>query len=103
MIKPNSMIRAFKLVLSTASLFLLLLTLKIPVLVHEMILVEVWKQKVFPILCQLQDFNPKNTFHLYMVVSVKHEMKNDDSLAVLMADYMYSLILPFRSTMKLQS
>uniref|UniRef100_A0A3Q3SGZ8 Zinc finger MYND domain-containing protein 10 n=1 Tax=Mastacembelus armatus TaxID=205130 RepID=A0A3Q3SGZ8_9TELE len=41
---------------------------KIPVLVHEMILIEVWKQKVFPILCQLQDFNPKNTFHLYMVI-----------------------------------
>nr|XP_020453738.1 zinc finger MYND domain-containing protein 10 [Monopterus albus] len=41
---------------------------KIPVLVHEMILTEVWKQKVFPILCQLQDFNPKNTFHLYMVI-----------------------------------
>ncbi|KAM8755978.1 zinc finger MYND domain-containing protein 10 [Acanthopagrus schlegelii] len=41
---------------------------KIPVLVHEMILVEMWKHKVFPILCQLQDFNPKNTFHLYMVI-----------------------------------
>ncbi|XP_034534600.1 zinc finger MYND domain-containing protein 10 [Notolabrus celidotus] len=41
---------------------------KIPVLVHEMILVEVWKHKVFPILCQLKDFNPKNTFHLYMVL-----------------------------------
>lgn len=41
---------------------------KIPVLVHEMILIEVWKQKVFPVLCQLQDFNPKNTFHLYMVL-----------------------------------
>ncbi|XP_030585965.1 zinc finger MYND domain-containing protein 10 [Archocentrus centrarchus] len=41
---------------------------KIPVLVHEMILVEVWKQKVFPILCQLQDFNPDNTFPLYMVI-----------------------------------
>ncbi|XP_054883098.1 zinc finger MYND domain-containing protein 10 [Poeciliopsis prolifica] len=44
---------------------------KIPVLVHEMILVEVWKQKVFPILCQLQDFNPKSTFHLYMLI--RHE------------------------------
>ncbi|KAM4613699.1 zinc finger MYND domain-containing protein 10 [Polymixia lowei] len=41
---------------------------KIPTLVHEMILVELWKQKVFPILCQLQDFNPKNTFPLYMVI-----------------------------------
>ncbi|XP_049895197.1 zinc finger MYND domain-containing protein 10 [Epinephelus moara] len=41
---------------------------KIPVLVHEMILIEVWKHKVFPILCQLQDFNPKNTFQLYMVI-----------------------------------
>ncbi|KAF7665696.1 hypothetical protein LDENG_00135120 [Lucifuga dentata] len=41
---------------------------KLPVLVHEMILVEVWKQKVFPILCQLQDFNPKSTFQLYIVI-----------------------------------
>uniref|UniRef100_A0A667WKL0 Zinc finger MYND domain-containing protein 10 n=1 Tax=Myripristis murdjan TaxID=586833 RepID=A0A667WKL0_9TELE len=41
---------------------------KIPTLVHEMILVELWKQKVFPILCQLQDFNPKITFNLYMVI-----------------------------------
>nr|XP_033483488.1 zinc finger MYND domain-containing protein 10 isoform X2 [Epinephelus lanceolatus] len=41
---------------------------KIPVLVHEMILIEVWKHRVFPILCQLQDFNPKNTFQLYMVI-----------------------------------
>uniref|UniRef100_A0A672ZZ05 Zinc finger MYND domain-containing protein 10 n=1 Tax=Sphaeramia orbicularis TaxID=375764 RepID=A0A672ZZ05_9TELE len=49
----------------------LVLHKKIAVLVHEMILVEVWKQKVFPILCQLQDFNPKNTFPLYMVI--RHE------------------------------
>lgn len=41
---------------------------KITVLVHDMILVEVWKHKVFPILCQLQDFNPQNTFQLYMVI-----------------------------------
>ncbi|CAB1353430.1 unnamed protein product, partial [Coregonus sp. 'balchen'] len=39
----------------------------IPTLVHEMILVELWKQKVFPVLCQLQDFNPKSTFPLYMI------------------------------------
>lgn len=42
---------------------------QIPTLVHEMILIEVWKQKIFPILCQLQDFTPKSTFPLYMVVS----------------------------------
>ncbi|XP_064154274.1 zinc finger MYND domain-containing protein 10 [Anguilla rostrata] len=41
---------------------------KIPTLVHEMILVEVWKVKIFPILCQLQDFNPQSTFPLYMVI-----------------------------------
>ncbi|XP_016891870.1 zinc finger MYND domain-containing protein 10 isoform X2 [Cynoglossus semilaevis] len=41
---------------------------KIPLLVHEMILIEVWKHKVFPVLCQLQDFNPNSTFHLYMVI-----------------------------------
>ncbi|KAG7282902.1 hypothetical protein CRUP_018402, partial [Coryphaenoides rupestris] len=40
----------------------------IPTLVHELILVEVWKQKVFPILCQLQDFQPKSTFPLYIVI-----------------------------------
>lgn len=42
---------------------------QIPTLVHAMILTEVWKHKVFPIICKLQDFNPKSTFLLYMVVS----------------------------------
>ncbi|KAG9332458.1 hypothetical protein JZ751_014556 [Albula glossodonta] len=41
---------------------------KIPTLIHEMILVEAWKVKIFPILCQLQDFNPQSTFPLYMVI-----------------------------------
>lgn len=49
--------------------------LQIPVLVHEMILIEVWKQAVFPILCQLSDFNPKNTFQLYMVVRLESAVK----------------------------
>lgn len=49
--------------------------LQIPVLVHEMILIEVWKQSVFPILCQLRDFNPKNTFQLYMVVRSQSDVK----------------------------
>ncbi|XP_051983509.1 zinc finger MYND domain-containing protein 10 isoform X2 [Xyrauchen texanus] len=33
-----------------------------------MILTEVWKHKVFTIICKLQDFNPKSTFLLYMVI-----------------------------------
>ncbi|XP_032892657.1 zinc finger MYND domain-containing protein 10 [Amblyraja radiata] len=41
---------------------------KAPTLIHELIAVEVWKQKVFPILCQLQDFNPKSTFPIYIVI-----------------------------------
>ncbi|XP_027002869.2 zinc finger MYND domain-containing protein 10 [Tachysurus fulvidraco] len=41
---------------------------KIPTLVHEMILVEVWKENVFPIICKLQDFSPKSTFPLYIVI-----------------------------------
>lgn len=49
--------------------------LQIPVLVHEMILIEVWKQTVFPILCQLRDFKPKNTFQLYMVVRSQSDVK----------------------------
>ncbi|XP_060241301.1 zinc finger MYND domain-containing protein 10 isoform X3 [Meriones unguiculatus] len=27
-----------------------------------------WKQKVFPVLCRLEDFKPQNTFPIYMVV-----------------------------------
>ncbi|CAH2312555.1 zinc finger MYND domain-containing 10 [Pelobates cultripes] len=41
---------------------------KIPTLIHELIAVEIWKLKVFPVLCQLQDFQPKSTFPLYMVI-----------------------------------
>nr|KAF6476980.1 zinc finger MYND-type containing 10 [Rousettus aegyptiacus] len=42
---------------------------KIPTLVEELIAVEMWKQKVFPVLCRLEDFKPQNTFPIYMVVS----------------------------------
>lgn len=42
---------------------------KIPILVGELIAVEMWKQKVFPVLCKLEDFKPQNTFPIYMVVS----------------------------------
>nr|KAF6421564.1 zinc finger MYND-type containing 10 [Molossus molossus] len=41
---------------------------KIPTLVGELIAVEMWKQKVFPVLCKLEDFKPQNTFPIYMVV-----------------------------------
>ncbi|XP_038628965.1 zinc finger MYND domain-containing protein 10 [Tachyglossus aculeatus] len=41
---------------------------KIPILIEELISVEMWKQKVFPVLCQLEDFRPQNTFPIYMVV-----------------------------------
>ncbi|XP_038666667.1 zinc finger MYND domain-containing protein 10 isoform X2 [Scyliorhinus canicula] len=41
---------------------------KVPTLIHELIAVEVWKQKVFPVLCQLQDFTPKSTFPIYIVI-----------------------------------
>lgn len=42
---------------------------QIPTLVEELIAVEMWKQKVFPVLCRLEDFKPQNTFPIYMVVS----------------------------------
>ncbi|XP_069824774.1 zinc finger MYND domain-containing protein 10 isoform X2 [Dendropsophus ebraccatus] len=41
---------------------------QVPTLIHQLITVEIWKQKVFPVICQLQDFQPKSTFPLYMVV-----------------------------------
>ncbi|XP_054833036.1 zinc finger MYND domain-containing protein 10 isoform X4 [Eublepharis macularius] len=41
---------------------------KIPTLVEELITVEIWKQKIFPILCKLKDFKPKSTFPIYLVL-----------------------------------
>lgn len=54
---------------SAPSFLPLRLPSKIPTLVEELIAVEMWKQKVFPVLCKLQDFTPHNTFPIYMVVS----------------------------------
>ncbi|KAJ6667697.1 hypothetical protein lerEdw1_016018 [Lerista edwardsae] len=44
---------------------------KIPTLIEELISVEIWKQNIFPILCRLEDFKPKSTFPIYLVV--RHE------------------------------
>ncbi|XP_044307133.1 zinc finger MYND domain-containing protein 10 [Varanus komodoensis] len=44
---------------------------KIPVLIEELITVEIWKQKIFPIVCRLEDFKPKSTFPIYLVL--RHE------------------------------
>ncbi|XP_067319723.1 zinc finger MYND domain-containing protein 10 isoform X2 [Anolis sagrei] len=44
---------------------------KIPTLIQELITVEIWKQKIFPILCRLEDFKPKSTFPIYLVL--RHE------------------------------
>ncbi|XP_042717727.1 zinc finger MYND domain-containing protein 10 isoform X4 [Chrysemys picta bellii] len=41
---------------------------KIPTLIEELISVEIWKHKVFPVLCQLKDFKPKSTFPIYLVL-----------------------------------
>lgn len=30
---------------------------------------EIWKHKVFPVLCRLEDFKPRSTFPIYIVVS----------------------------------
>ncbi|NWR74619.1 ZMY10 protein, partial [Centropus unirufus] len=44
---------------------------KIPVLIGELISVEIWKHKIFPVLCRLEDFKPRSTFPIYMVL--RHE------------------------------
>ncbi|XP_077040766.1 zinc finger MYND domain-containing protein 10 isoform X2 [Agelaius phoeniceus] len=41
---------------------------KIPVLIGELISVEIWKHKIFPVLCRLQDFKPRSTFPIYVVL-----------------------------------
>uniref|UniRef100_A0A8C0BQZ3 Zinc finger MYND domain-containing protein 10 n=1 Tax=Buteo japonicus TaxID=224669 RepID=A0A8C0BQZ3_9AVES len=38
---------------------------KIPVLIGELISVEIWKHKIFPVLCRLEDFKPRSTFPIY--------------------------------------
>ncbi|XP_068013952.1 zinc finger MYND domain-containing protein 10 [Melanerpes formicivorus] len=50
---------------------LLVTNAKIPVLIEELISVEIWKHKIFPVLCQLEDFKPRSTFPIYMVL--RHE------------------------------
>uniref|UniRef100_A0A6J0T7T4 Zinc finger MYND domain-containing protein 10 n=1 Tax=Pogona vitticeps TaxID=103695 RepID=A0A6J0T7T4_9SAUR len=44
---------------------------KIPTLIEELITTEIWKQKIFPVLCRLEDFKPKSTFPIYLVL--RHE------------------------------
>lgn len=41
------------------------------VLVHEVLAIEVWKRKIFPIICRVKDFETKATFPIYMVI--RHE------------------------------
>ncbi|NWX94341.1 ZMY10 protein, partial [Nothoprocta pentlandii] len=41
---------------------------QIPVLIGELITVELWKHKVFPVLCRLEDFKPTSTFPIYVVL-----------------------------------
>ncbi|NWV98255.1 ZMY10 protein, partial [Machaerirhynchus nigripectus] len=41
---------------------------KVPVLIGELISVEIWKRKVFPVLCRLEDFKPRSTFPIYVVL-----------------------------------
>ncbi|CAJ0968019.1 unnamed protein product [Ranitomeya imitator] len=45
-----------------------LLFSQVSTLVRELIAVEIWKQKVFPVISELQDFQPRSTFPLYMVI-----------------------------------
>ncbi|KFW65625.1 Zinc finger MYND domain-containing protein 10, partial [Pygoscelis adeliae] len=41
---------------------------KVPVLIGELISVEIWKHKIFPVLCRLEDFKPRSTFPIYVVL-----------------------------------
>lgn len=47
---------------------------------------EIWKHKVFPVLCRLEDFKPRSTFPIYVVVSREdggNEPANGSGTAVL--------------------
>ncbi|NXW41809.1 ZMY10 protein, partial [Nyctiprogne leucopyga] len=44
---------------------------KIPVLIEDLISVEIWKYKIFTVLCRLEDFKPRSTFPIYVVL--RHE------------------------------
>ncbi|XP_019402998.1 PREDICTED: zinc finger MYND domain-containing protein 10 isoform X1 [Crocodylus porosus] len=53
---------------SERSLSTIYFPVQIPVLIEELISVEIWKHKVFPVLCRLKDFKPKSTFPIYLVL-----------------------------------
>ena len=40
-----------------------------PVIIHELIAVELWKEKIFSQLFKIPDFEPKNTFVIYLIVN----------------------------------
>ena len=41
---------------------------KMPVIIHELIAVELWTEKIFKELIKM-NFEPKNTFIIYLIVS----------------------------------
>ncbi|NXJ84421.1 ZMY10 protein, partial [Trogon melanurus] len=41
---------------------------KIPILIGELISVEIWKHKIFPVLCRLNDVKPTSSIPIYLVL-----------------------------------
>uniref|UniRef100_A0AAY4EHN0 MYND-type domain-containing protein n=1 Tax=Denticeps clupeoides TaxID=299321 RepID=A0AAY4EHN0_9TELE len=56
---------------------------KIPTLVHSLITVEIWKQKIFSLFCKLQDLKSKCGIPLCMVIY------HEDTLITLLEDIIY--------------
>ena len=50
-----------------------------PVLIHELITAELWREKVFSQLFKI-DFEPKNTFVMYLIVSIYSDMIRSQNL-----------------------
>uniref|UniRef100_A0A674IXA8 Zinc finger MYND-type containing 10 n=1 Tax=Terrapene triunguis TaxID=2587831 RepID=A0A674IXA8_9SAUR len=60
--------RSWATLISDVSFSTVCSSVQIPTLIEELISVEIWKHKVFPVLCQLKDFKPKSTFPIYLVL-----------------------------------
>lgn len=57
-------------------IILIIVSIKVPILVHEVICVSIWREKVLPELLYINS-NPKQSFTLYFIVSLSICYKNN--------------------------
>lgn len=67
---------------------------QLPVLIHELLAVEIWREKVFPLMLE-KSSRPKTSFPAYLVVSTCIDTKSNTVIHVpylIAADWSYNYV-----------